>query len=94
MIANPSRGAGRFPRQETPVRPAPNPNPSLEGRAVVPTVIHLLPESPRRGEVWRHCEICDDLAAMPPYATICDACATVATPAFGLRLVGDEGWSQ
>jgi hypothetical protein len=66
----------------------------LEGRAVVPTVIHpdLIP--PGRGEVWRHCEICDDLAAMPPHATICDACTPVISPAYGLRSVdADRGWS-
>jgi hypothetical protein len=60
----------------------------------VPTVIHLLLETAFRGEVWRHCEICDELAAMPPHATICDTCTAVAAPAYGLRLVGDEGWSR
>jgi hypothetical protein len=60
----------------------------------VPTVIHILRATTRRGEVWRHCEICDDVAAMPPHVTICDACTSVAPPAYGLRLVGDEGWSR
>ncbi|MFC0526758.1 hypothetical protein [Phytohabitans kaempferiae] len=60
----------------------------------MPTVIHLLRPSTGRGEVWRHCEICDDLVAMPPHATICDACTTVTAPAYRLRLVSDaEGWS-
>jgi hypothetical protein len=62
---------------------------------VVPTVIHIVRVSTRRGEVWRHCEICDDLAAMPPHVTICDACTTVTNPAYGLRLVDhDAGWSR
>jgi hypothetical protein len=60
----------------------------------VPTVIHLVRLTTGRGEVWRHCEICDDLAAMPPHVTICDACTTVAAPAYGLRLVDGEGWSR
>jgi hypothetical protein len=28
-----------------------------------------------RREVWQHCECCDELAAMPPYESVCDACA-------------------
>ncbi|MEH1130033.1 hypothetical protein [Micromonospora sp. CPCC 206061] len=60
----------------------------------MPTVVHLVRVTTRRGEVWRHCEICDDLAAMPPHVTICDACTPVVTPAYGLRLVdADRGWS-
>jgi hypothetical protein len=60
----------------------------------VPTVVHLVRVTTRRGEVWRHCEVCDDLAAMPPHVTICDACAPVVAPAYGLRLVDvDRGWS-
>jgi hypothetical protein len=61
----------------------------------VPTVIHVVRVSTSRGEVWRHCEICDELAAMPPHVFICDACTTVASPAYGLRLVDlDAGWSR
>jgi len=61
----------------------------------VPTVIHLPHASARRGEVWRHCEICDDLVAMPPHVSICDACTLVAPPAYGLRLVSNgEGWAR
>lgn len=61
----------------------------------MPTVIHIARVTTARAEVWRHCEICDDLAAMPPHVTICDACSTVATPAYGLRLISDgEGWSR
>jgi hypothetical protein len=44
--------------------------------------------------VWRLCEICDDIAAMPPHVTICDACTTIAAPVYGLRLVDGEGWSR
>ncbi|MFV2094514.1 hypothetical protein ACFHW1_03345 [Micromonospora sp. LOL_014] len=44
---------------------------------MTPMLMNLDPDKPRRREVWRHCEICDDLAAMPPHVFICDACALV-----------------
>jgi hypothetical protein len=43
----------------------------------MPMLMRLARVTTRRSEVWRHCEICDELAAMAPYATTCDACAEV-----------------
>ncbi|WP_326552148.1 hypothetical protein [Micromonospora sp. NBC_01813] len=44
---------------------------------MTPMLVNLDLSAPRRREVWRHCEICDDVAAMPPHVFICDACALV-----------------
>ncbi|MEJ3748464.1 hypothetical protein WEI85_34920 [Actinomycetes bacterium KLBMP 9797] len=65
----------------------------------MPTVVDAALFPRGRGEQWRHCEICDELAAMAPQATLCDACAEVVTPMAGLRLVHEvdhagRGWSR
>lgn len=43
---------------------------------MTPMVMTLARVTTLRREVWRHCETCDELAAMPPYENVCDACAT------------------
>jgi hypothetical protein len=52
----------------------------------MPMLVNLAPATPRRAEVWRHCETCDELVAMAPWASVCDAC-TAASPA----MLGTDG---
>ncbi|MEO3923882.1 hypothetical protein ABGB07_08470 [Micromonosporaceae bacterium B7E4] len=41
-----------------------------------------------RREVWRHCECCDELAAMAPHASVCDVCAADAGQTYPADRVG------
>lgn len=42
-------------------------------------LLNLDVATPGRREVWRHCEICDELAAMPLYVFVCDTCVSDAS---------------
>lgn len=44
-----------------------------------------------RSEVWRHCETCDDLAAMAPHATTCDVCSSGTDQAYPVDRLGGDG---
>ena len=51
----------------------------------MPMLVKLARVSTRRAEVWRHCEVCDELAAMPPFAFVCDTCSDVTPSPYRLR---------
>ncbi|MEV4756008.1 hypothetical protein AB0J86_12970 [Micromonospora sp. NPDC049559] len=58
----------------------------------MPMLVNLVRVSTRRNEVWRHCESCDELAAMAPYQVICSACSSIDVPPYRPELTG-RGWS-
>jgi hypothetical protein len=58
----------------------------------MPMLVKLARVSTRRGEVWRHCESCDELTAMAPHQTTCDACPATDTPSYRPELAGRR-WS-
>lgn len=43
---------------------------------MLPMLLNLAVPAPLRREVWRHCESCDELAAMPPYVFVCETCTS------------------
>ena len=48
----------------------------------MPMLVNLARVTTRRTEVWRHCEDCDELAAMAPNAFTCDVCAPTPAPTY------------
>lgn len=61
---------------------------------MLPMLLGLGLATSGRREVWRHCEVCDDLAAMAPHVSVCETCAAAPSLSSGMPaadLTGGEG---